>query len=217
MTAHVWQHFIDPLTKVFQDPPGNDRVAFFEDLAGELAFATPAQLNEAASSIKRQRTARGFPTLGECVTAVNQTASSRQAERETLAAQGSDDPWSPQSMFFADNLLRRQSVARQAAEEGWLYGLWDFARRNRRMPDEREMRKVQGRGQHAQTRIQECRAAAAEPAKEPQPQGKVGTFQALGSGLDFRGSQSMIANTYEAAERKAVRRVFPGLAKEAAE
>lgn len=216
MTAHVWDNFIGPLARVFQDPPGNDAEAFFEDLAGELAFATSSQLAEAAATIKRQRTARGFPTLAECVAAVNQTPSARRTDRElTAASQFSDDPWSPQSMFFADNLLRRQSVARQAAEEGWLYGLWDFARRNRRMPDEREMRKVRDRGHQAKARIEECRAVVAEPAKEPQ--GKVGTFQPLGGSLDFKGSHDLIAEAYEAAERRAVQRVFPRLATEAAE
>ena len=93
-------------------------------------------LARAADDIIATRQYRSFPLISECKKAVIEADKSVKAERPRLAISASDEGQ-------ADNHDYRERIAyelllgpmgRQAAKEGWVYGLFNFVRDHMRLP-----------------------------------------------------------------------------------
>ena len=94
-------------------------------------------LQRAAQTIIDTRTDRRFPLPAEIRKVCFEIASDER--RSKLAFEGGEkfkasDPWSPQRIRLADELMRTP-MGREAAEGGWIVCLHDFVRKNGRLPE----------------------------------------------------------------------------------
>lgn len=149
--------FVVPMRHAFEETPGENEAAFFKTLCEDLADATEYQLVEAAKFIRKTRSARSFPTIAACLMAIAAIPVAPTAEASEKIQSGRDramnDPNSRLREAEADELCRSFRWSCEAARAGWLLGLWDFCRHERRHPDGAEMQKIKRTAKLVEERI----------------------------------------------------------------
>ncbi len=157
-TDAAFERFVGPMRKWFNDPPGADSSGFFADLAGDLAPYTEYQLELAASSIRRTRKERYFPTIRECIDACEKmpAAPAHQAQltagKKTYRERELDqqDEWRRRKE--AERLCRCE-MGRQADREMWLTALLEFAAEHLRLPERGEIADVKDLAERCNERV----------------------------------------------------------------
>ncbi len=153
MSATGAAKFIGDLVAVFPvhfGPQGTDqekaeqsarRTAWTKSLIAELQAVDDNDLVEAASEIKRTRKDRRFPTVAECLTAVDiikrRRAMDSYSSALRLPTPTSPSVWAPKFYSLADELLATEQ-ARRAAREGWISSFYQFVRDRGRAPEKGE-------------------------------------------------------------------------------
>lgn len=143
-------------------PPKTDNVeAMFAEYERALARNSTEVLHRAVDKILRKTKFRAWPTIGECVDAVQSAAGDLNEPLKDRAERAFDEKypeWSTQAFDVADRMVKC-ALGKQALDEGWLLGLHEFCRRERRYPGPAEQRNI-----IRQTRvIDDCAAGQAEP------------------------------------------------------
>ena len=159
-TRAVYQAFIGPMRRWFNDPPSSQAEGFFADLAEDLAPYTEHQLTLGAASIRRARSARTFPTIRECIDACEKMPAMPVVEAQPLAGKKTfrqreierQDEWGRRKE--AERLCRCD-LGRQADKEMWLTALLDFAKEHQRLPERGEIAGVERLAHRANERVHE--------------------------------------------------------------
>lgn len=113
-------------------------------LVRELRGFSPDVLQGACESIIRNRKDRRFPLLAECRSACVEAQRWLDMEKnkgdliKSSQPAGSHLDWTADRLKLATDLCM-SPMGRQAAKEGWIQQLHDFARRNSRLPQPNEI------------------------------------------------------------------------------
>jgi hypothetical protein len=100
-------------------------------------------LEAAAQKLIDTRTDRRFPLPAECKKVCDEFASREHQERQAQSLQVDRPPpvYSDSRIRLADDLIQTP-MGREAAREGWIGSLHDFARENARLPTGSEIARV---------------------------------------------------------------------------
>lgn len=128
-------------------------------------------LDRAAQRIIDTRTDRRFPLVSEirkaCATVVAEDRAREAAGKLALAERPQGQhPYSRDRWEFAKHLLRCE-IGRNAARDGWSLGLFNFALRNGRLPDGREIQDVKHAAVAFDSDYAACVRRAAGPLSRP--------------------------------------------------
>lgn len=142
--------FMGPLSDVFG--PRRNGPGLVTQLARKLTAPLTVEQCERAAETALRSGAKTWPSFDTCLRLLQDAAvlpearastggihEQRQAREEALR-----EEWSPEAMAKADALIV-SSTGATAAREGWIVGLWDFCRKNRRLPDDREVSRVRSK------------------------------------------------------------------------
>lgn len=80
MTQHVYEHFIDRLQLLYGEPKTNDVERFYAEYASALSRFEPRHLSAGASKIIGSHKFRSWPTVAECIDAVEVFAPSKRPD-----------------------------------------------------------------------------------------------------------------------------------------
>lgn len=130
--------FLDPLMRHFTLPKTIDgkEEAWEADYNEALSFYSDRVLEFAAKKlIFAERQHKSFPTPAECLRACKDVHNEFSKPEPRKSNQR--DEWSPEAISQADKLLC-SDIGRRAADEGWVWQLWDFLRRQGRWPNTHE-------------------------------------------------------------------------------
>lgn len=140
--------FISVVGLHFPRPKFNDdevmEAAWMASLTRTLSFYSDEVLNRAAMRIVDTRDpkkdGRFFPLPAECTRVCREIASEEAREAPRLALSGPRaNEWSDERLELAFDLCK-SPIGIRAAREGWVMGLYDFCRREMRVPTESEAR-----------------------------------------------------------------------------
>lgn len=111
-------------------------------VASALAYYDSDLLPKIAQEILNTRTDRRFPLPAE-IRKVSLDVSDRMRGRELVPEppKGRDAEWTAERLALADSLCQTE-LGRRAAREDWILALWDFCRKNSRMPNDFEVKHV---------------------------------------------------------------------------
>lgn len=131
--------FYDSLVSQFGNPrmpDGIDENLFLQQFKEDLAGFSEEVYNLAAKKLRTDRNSMRFPRPNGKILAVCEDfrdqlsgASKARANLAAVAAVPASNRRTAQQLVL-DNL----ELARDAAQEGWIHGLWDFCRVNQRGP-----------------------------------------------------------------------------------
>jgi hypothetical protein len=109
-----------------------------------LSGFSPEVLDEAAKRIIDSRVRRDFPLPAECRKACIEVDERRKTKPFPVMAdeERKDRPYSEWRCRLADDLIQCE-MGRQACHEGWIGTLWDYCREHKRLPDWRQVPKLQ--------------------------------------------------------------------------
>lgn len=115
---------------------------FFNDLRGILKGFSSVDFDAAKRHILRTYNGYGrWPKPAEIVEACAHAMDSRNAAANRTTPVRNTD-WTKESRQIANNLIATSKIGRQAAQQGWIVGLWDFCRKNHRLPNDREAHNI---------------------------------------------------------------------------
>lgn len=119
--------------------------AWLRSYYGELRNFEPSVLQRAARElIRKPRRDKRFPALSECI---KECVDAKQwLDREKNAGKlqiesaraGNHLDWTADRLKLANDLILC-ALGKQAAKEGWVKSLWNFARKNGRLPQPNEV------------------------------------------------------------------------------
>ena len=145
------KEFIAIVATHFPPPKFDDdgtKLAWVESMQRNLGHYEPHVLKAAADLIVDERGetygTRKFPLPKECRQACHTVIGRRQAEKRsgTLPISGEQaSPYADWRTNLADDLILTP-LGREAAKGGWVLGLHDFARREGRAPQDREVDQI---------------------------------------------------------------------------
>jgi hypothetical protein len=133
----------------FREWDKDQEITWSAIMTRELDGYSPAVLDRAFTELVRSRKStsskdRSTPTPGECAAFCAEAkrwvaADERQQVLPALREDASDD-WSKERQKLAHELVH-SAMGRQAAQDDpcWVMALWNFCRKNRRMPTGREI------------------------------------------------------------------------------
>jgi hypothetical protein len=134
---------LDRLVVMYGKPETGDVPAYFAELSKMLVKYSDDELERAGNTIVRTHRGRAFPTPSEIVTACEDVRAARSAPRAPANSFEDKYPeWSKQAFAIADRMTAGE-IGRRAAKEGWILGLHEFCRKQRRMPSSSEMSAIQ--------------------------------------------------------------------------
>lgn len=146
--GNVYDDFIEPMLMQFDLPKAvrddNEKQAgFFSDYDEALEEFTSHELQHAAKLLKTTRTSRTYPTIADCLEACKQAHDALQPPvKKRRQEQGTPPEWTDERQRQANRLISSSEIGKEAADEGWLYALWDFCRKNERLPNRFEAQKI---------------------------------------------------------------------------
>jgi hypothetical protein len=118
---------------------------FLKVINPALRIFTGEELKKAAEILIATRKYRSFPLVSECREACVEAAKALKSERPRLLG-GNDElrTLPPDCAPHRENLaneLVMTALGRRAAREGWISALWQFIRKEMRVPNEGEIQK----------------------------------------------------------------------------
>lgn len=155
--------FLQPMLRHFKLPQGAnaDPAAWQLDYEEALSFYSDRVLEFAAKKlIFAERKTAMFPVPAECLKACKEVHG--EFAKPEPKRKGHDE-WSPEAIRRADELLC-SDIGRRAADEGWVWQLWDFLRRQQRWPNGQEAANLKAHSTAQNTETSEF--IAAEEQKE---------------------------------------------------
>jgi len=132
MSEHV-KPYLSRLTVMFGTPKTDDVGAFLAEYARILAKYRPDVLEASIDRLLSHHRYRSFPTVAECVGAIEDTLSARQKKKPIRAAASMPRGWRDEDITKADSLCSGH-MGRQADAEGWLGALHGFCCKAGRLP-----------------------------------------------------------------------------------
>lgn len=136
--------FITPLASVYR-MDGDKEQAIVDRLRTELKPYSEAVLRRACDTMIRTRKHRYFPTVAECLEAVQEAAGADRATPLPSPRKGAVDAYL-ESQAIAARVCVGPMVL-EAWRGNWFGGLWDFCAANHRLPHDREIARVRARSQ----------------------------------------------------------------------
>lgn len=136
--SHLVVHFGEPK---FDAPEENRKKVYHDWLASmnsNLKSYPDGTLAKAAQIIIATRKYRNFPMVSECLDACGEAQKWLNANKEQLDLGKRPDnfpEWHPAREKLAYELLDG-ALGKRAAKEGWVLALFDFTRKNMRLPDQ---------------------------------------------------------------------------------
>ncbi len=124
MTERTTNPLTERLGIIYGKPDSADPVAFIAAYAKITNKYADSELEAAAERILKTRKVRSWPTVGECVAALED----HRAERYRPAVVSKHPEWSQEAEASADKAID-SDIGRQAAQQGWLLGLHNHFRR----------------------------------------------------------------------------------------
>lgn len=159
------KEFIAIVATHFPPPKFDDdgtKLAWVESMQRNLGHYKPDVLKAAADLIVDERGetygTRKFPLPKECRQACHEVISRQQAERRTSTLPiGADlgNQFADWRTNLADDLILTP-LGREAAKGGWVLGLHDFARREGRAPQGREIDQIKRETKEFDAAYEEC-------------------------------------------------------------
>jgi hypothetical protein len=151
--------FIDKLEAVF----GPRRPGFFEELRRRAPDTLTHELGEAAAATIIGSGARAWPSIRTCTDELRRLAELQTRpphltlvySRRDEERQRKEDEWSHYSTMTADRLVAGK-LGQRAANEGWVVGLWDFCRKEHRLPHGSEVSEVIAKSRAAREKIEQA-------------------------------------------------------------
>jgi hypothetical protein len=155
--GNVSEKFMKPLLQVFTPQKTEDPAAWVAVYQSALGSFSDDALAAAAQRIIGTRDVRSFPLPAECSVVCRETIESmalseKRGGRPDNSSEMRGGPfdqrypeWSERRRKLADELIQCD-MGRQAAEEDWIWTLWDFCRENERLPDAHEAVRVRAKG-----------------------------------------------------------------------
>lgn len=126
-------------------PPKTDNVeAMFAEYERALARNSTEVLHRAVDKILRKTKFRAWPTIGECVDAVQSAAGDLNEPSRDRAERAFDEKypeWSKEAFAIADRMVKSK-LGKAALHQDWLLGLHEFIRKERRYPNGEEQREI---------------------------------------------------------------------------
>ena len=144
-------------------PPAHveDPAPFLAELE-RVAKAYTAECQELAGDMVLAATKQTWwPSLGVIADALNAAQDRLFAKRHDAGPKYPD--WTPSRLAIANRLIR-SPMGRQAAEEGWIGALWDFARVEERLPHGSELARCKRIAKEADAAAAEVYRMTAVPA-----------------------------------------------------
>lgn len=145
-------HFGEPKFDVPDSEKGNAHKQWLRDMVRSLSQASRECLDRAGDRIIDSRKYRSFPLLHDIRDACNEAAEDIKREQPRLI--GSQPAQHGASVEDRENFARELllgEMGRQAAREGWVFGLFTFIRDHMRLPsptahcgDKRKMHREHG-------------------------------------------------------------------------
>lgn len=136
--------FLSKVRAHFGDPrlaEGVEEKDFYADFIRELSYYSDRCLTLAGQKLVASREKRIFPTLAACIGACREVSMQLAAEGPVQPRKDRNPEWSKEAYAEANRLICSE-IGRRAAAEGWIIGLWDFCRENRRWPNNFEAKRV---------------------------------------------------------------------------
>jgi hypothetical protein len=101
------------------------------------------ELSEAADIVLRRHRFRTWPSIAECIKALEDYRASvhEKTAPEMDRRLNAYPEWSKERIEKADHLIKCD-LGRKAAQEGWIHGLHDFCRNHDRLPKDHEIQKI---------------------------------------------------------------------------
>jgi hypothetical protein len=150
----VRKNFLGPLLRVFSPQRTEDVEGWMSAYEHSLRTFDDETLHAAAQRIVETRQTRTFPLPADCSIACKEAIAERAfgARRPDNRAEIRNAPfderhpdWSERRRKQADELIQC-GMGQQAAEEDWIWTLWEFCRENERLPDAHEAVRVRAKG-----------------------------------------------------------------------
>lgn len=150
----VRENFLKPLARQFTLPKGatDDPAAWESDYLRSLGSFDDETLRGAAQALMDIRLTRTFPLVGECnkacrdtieAEAIKQMESGREhARREHDQLEKRYPECSQARIEAANRLMQGYPLIKQAADEFWIWGLFDFCCKERETPDRYQVETV---------------------------------------------------------------------------
>lgn len=142
------------LVDVLGEPRNGDIEAVNESFERVLSRYSPGTLEQATKRWIDNRETNAWPLPVRLKAICEQVQA--EAKLASVDTRGEKyDAWSDAACRAATQILRTDlALAERAHREGVLLALWDFCRQHRRLPDEREYRRVEFASKKAQAEIQ---------------------------------------------------------------
>lgn len=150
----VRENFLKPLARQFTLPKGatDDPAAWESDYLRSLSSFDDETLKGAAQALMDIRLTRTFPLVGECNKACRDTIEAeaiRQMESGKEHARKEHDPLeikhpecSQRRIDAAHRMMKDYPLIKEAADEFWIWGLFDFCCKNRSTPDKYQVETI---------------------------------------------------------------------------
>lgn len=144
-------------------PPKHARpeleTAWIRSMAEALRGYHPDVLEDAAKQIIATRKYTSFPLPAECKHACNAVAEYRQfiCRSQTLPEfrTSTGDEWTSERVKLAYDLIK-SGMGKEAARDGWVLALWNFARKNQRLPSGSEINACKREAEEFNAAYAEC-------------------------------------------------------------
>jgi hypothetical protein len=133
MLAKLGVHYGSP------DKDAAQAKKIFSEYARLMTQYSDHELSEAADLVLKRHRYRTWPSIAECISALEDYRRSvHEKTAPEVARKVSYPEWSQDRIANADRLVNC-GLGRRAAAEGWVLGLHDFCRNHERLPTEREI------------------------------------------------------------------------------
>lgn len=154
-------HFGEPKFDVGEDDRPKAHAEWLRSMARGLSSFDADVLKAASYEIISTRKYRSFPLLSECLEASYAAKKRQDAEKPRLPIK--TDVGISESEALASDLVNGP-LGRQAAREGWIGALFDWIRRERRLPSESwGIREIQGDARSFDAAYEACVRGEAGP------------------------------------------------------
>lgn len=130
---------------VFGEPKTDNSSAMVAEYERALHGNSPEVLNRAVDRLLRKTKFRVWPTIGECMDAVQAAATEAKSQSSQVRPEqpfsATYPEWSDEAFAIADRMVRCK-LGKAALEQNWLLGLHEFIRKERRYPNGSEQKNI---------------------------------------------------------------------------
>lgn len=151
MTEYRTNVLLGKLSLLYGSPSKDaaEAQAIISEYARLMNKYSDAELDAAADNIIKTRKFKSWPTIGDCIAALEDYRAKMHEENAPERKKEIPYPeWSKERIAEADRMIRCE-MGETAAREGWVLGLHDFCRNHRRLPKPNEIAKLMDGARYA--------------------------------------------------------------------